>query len=70
MRCYGVSEAQEVLFLSEGTFQCGASGGVWKIETPIGSLGTGIVVRECSLEEAVGLSAEVRTGRSWLEADR
>lgn len=34
-------------------------------------LGVGMVVRECFLKEAVGLSAEARrTGRSWLEADR
>lgn len=40
------------------------------MEAPTGSLGAGMVVRECFWEEAAGLPAEVRRlGRSWLEAD-
>lgn len=65
------SEAQEVPILSEGTLQCKVSGGMWKMEILIGSLGMGVAVRECILEEGEYLFAEVRrTGRSWLEADR
>lgn len=66
-----VSEAQEVLILSGCTFQCKVRGGMWKTEALLWSLGAGMVVRECFLKEAVGLSAEVRrTGRSWLGVDR
>lgn len=65
------SKAQEVSVLSEGTFQCEVSGGMWKMEVLIGSLGMGTAVRECVLEEGEYLFAEVRkTGRSWSEADR
>lgn len=37
------------------------------MEALMWSLGAGMVVRECFLEEAIDLSAEVRrTGRNWL----
>lgn len=62
-----VSQAQEVLIISGCTFQFEMRRGLWKMEALIRSLGAGMVVRECFLEEAVGLSAEVRrTGRSWM----
>lgn len=53
-------EAQEVRILSEGTFQCEVSEGMWKMEVLIGSLGMGMAVRECVLEEGEYLFAEVR----------
>lgn len=66
-----VSEAQEGLTLSGVTFQCKVRGGMRKMEPLLWILGVGMVVRECFLKEALGLSAEARrTGRSWLETDR
>lgn len=44
-----MSEPQEVL-LSGGSVRRG--GGMWKTEVLVGSLGMGMVVRECFLEEA------------------
>lgn len=54
------SEAQEVPILSEGTFHCEVSGGMWKVEVLIRSPGMGMEVRECVLEEGEYLFAEVR----------